>query len=261
VPGFPVMLHHEAESPMSPGGFLVVDLLGPSLKDLWLSQNRRTGLSGQMLLRVGREVLRLLRALHLAGFVHNDVKPANVLLGAGSTLQPTGLHLIDFGSCTQDANHAGDGAVMEPLACGPIGTALFASIAADGCDRPTCPADDIESLAYNLAYLARGSLPWEGKPDALALSLKRELLASNRASAELTDDLQCATAAAALQALWTEVRRCNGGDVDYDACLAALGGGSWNAEEAEADAFSEFSFMAALGGGSSEVAEEALVSF
>ena len=47
------------------------------------------------------------------------------------------------------------------------------------------PADDIESLAYVLAFLAGGSLPWAGKPPTHVLSMKRELL-HGRSSAALS---------------------------------------------------------------------------
>jgi len=265
VPGFPTMLHHEPDCARCPGGALVVEVLGPSLEDLWRSPSRRPHmhLSGQTLLRVGRGVLRLLRQLHLKGFVHNDIKPGNVLLGARSTFQPASLHLIDFGTCTKVEGHAGGDAldqVQDVSALGPIGSALFGAVAADDPGVRMRPADDVESLAFTLAFLAAGSLPWEGQSDSLANSMKLKLLTSRRAAAELTDGLQCTTAAAALEALFAEVRRCNddgredlpGANVDYEACLAALGGGSLEAEGAEADAISEFSFMAALSGGSSE---------
>jgi len=101
--------------------------------------------------------------------------------------------------------------------------------------------------------------------------MKRELLhGRSSAAAELADDLNLAPeVAAAFQALWAEVRRCHGDlssdgfsdgfagpSVNYEACLAALGGGSPKGE-AEADTFSELSFISALSSESSEVEEEA----
>lgn len=177
--------------------------------------------------------------------VHNDVKPANLLLGKGSSSTPTRLHLIDFGSATRADDHAGaDEATARPN--GPIGTALFASVAADDCQQLMRPADDIESLVYTLSYLAAGSLPWKGRPDSHTLSMKRELLMDGGVPAGLTGDVGCAASVAALEALWAEVRRCNGSghegtgtSVDYDACLAALGGVSLEMEAEEADALSE----------------------
>ena len=66
-------------------------------------------------------------------------------------------------------------------------------------------------------------------------SVKKQLLTSSAAAEELTADFHCPAAAAALQALWAEVRRCQRAgtedglpvlraSVDYEACLAALGG-------------------------------------
>jgi len=259
VPGFPTVVHHEPVGPHAPGGLLITELLGPSLDQLLKnrSSEQQRYLSGEMLLRVGRGILRRLRQLHLAGFVHNDIKPSNVLLGARSSSQPAQLHLIDFGSVTR----AVDFPALENLphvAPGAIGTVLFASVAADdGCNRPLRPADDIEGLVYVLSYLATGTLPWDGKkPEALATGIKANLLANSTSAAELTGDLECAETAAALDELWAQVRRCHADDsptvdeVDYNACLAALGGKSFeeDAEAEAADALSEFSIMAALGG-------------
>ena len=259
-PCFPTVHHHEPHGELAAGGFLIVDVLGLSLEDLWQSESRSKCVDGQTFLRLGRGILRPLRRLHLEGFVHNDIKPANLLLGPGSNVQPTRLHLIDFGSCTQTEEHVRANGEVLPPSRGAIGTLSFASLAADGPrERPMCPADDIEGLVFTLAYLARGSLPWQGQPD-LAATWKPGLLETSDAAAELTAGIQCATTAAALEALLAELRRCHadGSGISYDACLAALGGETWSEAEAEADTLSEFSLMAALGGRSSEVeAEEA----
>lgn len=254
-PCFPTVLHHEPDGELAAGGFLIVDVLGVSLQELWQSRSRSKCLDGQTFLRLGRGILRPLRQLHLEGFVHNDLKPANLLLGPGPRAQPTRLHLIDFGSCTQtEAHFRANGQVLPPSR-GAIGTLSFASLAADDPSRgrPMRPADDLEGLVFTLAYLARGSLPWQGKPD-LAAVWKPGLLETSDAAAELTADIPCATATAALEALLAELRRCHadGAELSYDACLAALGGETWSEAEAEADALSEDSLRAAFGYGSSE---------
>ena len=188
--------------------------------------------------------------------VHNDIKPANLLLGARSSSQPSRLHLIDFGSATRVDGYAGaDGEIARPN--GAIGTVTFASVAADDSQLLMRPADDIESLVYTLTYLAAGSLPWRGKPEQVANQIKCELLAGSGEAARLwslADHVHCAATVAALEDLWVELRRCHGGgrkgaagaSVDYDACLAALGGGSFEVEAEEADLLSECDVTAAI---------------
>ena len=65
-------------------------------------------------------------------------------------------------------------------------------------------------------------LPWHGKPEAEVAPMKRELLTGDRPVTELTEGVGCEEVEAALQALYAEVRRCRGGEVDYEACLRVL---------------------------------------
>ena len=64
-----------------------MDVLGVSLQELWQSESRSKCLDGHTLLRLGRGILRPLRQLHLEGFVHNDLKPANLLLSSDGRLK------------------------------------------------------------------------------------------------------------------------------------------------------------------------------
>ena len=88
--------------------------------------------------------------------------------------------------------------------------------------------DDVEALVYVLASLgSRNGLPWRHAPHAhIARAKRRMVRETRRLDADLVDG--CAAAVCgALEALWAEVVSCHEagrGVVDYDACLAALGG-------------------------------------
>jgi hypothetical protein len=94
--------------------------------------------------------------------------------------------------------------------------------------------DDIEALAYTLAYVAAGSLPWQDAPPETAVVWKQRLMTegwdATFAVSSVADTLSCAgdapsaKVAEALRALWAQVLACQGPgtSVDYEACLAAL---------------------------------------
>jgi serine/threonine protein kinase len=91
--------------------------------------------------------------------VHRDLKPANILTSNASSKQAH-LYLIDLGLA---AFYLTSDNQLMPQTCGHAmtGTPRFASINAHRGLRQS-PRDDLESLAYILIFLYRGSLPWQG---------------------------------------------------------------------------------------------------
>lgn len=155
IAGFPKVLHHSPAG-IHGGGTLVMELLGPSIEDLWGRTLMHSHISAPSVLRVGRGAVRRLRQLHLAGFVHNDVKPANLLLGAptASARWAGAIHLIDFGLSSRcGAARDGTLSLTPPPRDEPIGTPSFASLAAHQRLRAMRPVDDIEVRKTNRAPL------------------------------------------------------------------------------------------------------------
>ena len=48
-------------------------------------------------LKIGCDLVACLRGLHRAGFVHNDLKPPNLVFGARGTVAKDNAHFVDFG--------------------------------------------------------------------------------------------------------------------------------------------------------------------
>ncbi|MBA0716661.1 hypothetical protein Golax_015473 [Gossypium laxum] len=118
---------------------LVMDMLGPSLWDVWNSLGQL--MSPNMVACVAVEAISILEKLHLKGFVHGDVKPENFLLGRPGSADEKKLYLIDLGLGK--------------------GTIRYASVHAH-LGRTGSRRDDLESLAYTLVFLLKGRLPWQG---------------------------------------------------------------------------------------------------
>lgn len=139
---------------------MVMDMLGPSLWDVWNTQGQI--MSQEMVACIAVESIAILERLHARGFVHGDVKPENFLLGAVGTPIEKKLWLVDLGLATR----------WKDSVCGTHveydqrpdvfrGTVRYASVHAH-LGRTASRRDDLESLAYTLLFLLRGRLPWQG---------------------------------------------------------------------------------------------------
>ena len=72
---------------------MVMDLMGPSLEDLFLFCNQRFSL--KTVLMLGDQMIRRIEYLHSKNFIHRDVKPDNFLMGCGS--RSCQVYCIDYG--------------------------------------------------------------------------------------------------------------------------------------------------------------------
>ncbi|XP_058117372.1 casein kinase I-like [Anopheles ziemanni] len=135
---------------------LVMDLLGPSLEDLFNFCGRR--LTIKTVLMLADQMISRLEYLHKNSFIHRDIKPDNFLMGIGR--HASKLYLIDFGLAKQYRDIHTRTHISYCEGKNLTGTARYASINT-GLGIEQSRRDDMESLGYVLMYLNRGSLPWQ----------------------------------------------------------------------------------------------------
>ncbi|KAL7174650.1 hypothetical protein ACSBR2_033818 [Camellia fascicularis] len=138
---------------------MVMDMLGPSLWDVWNSSGQ--SMSSEMVACIAVESLSILEKMHTRGYVHGDVKPENFLLGRPSSPQEKKLFLVDLGLATKWRDSSNKHVDYDQRPDMFRGTVRYASAHAH-LGRTASRRDDLESLAYTLIFLHRGRLPWQG---------------------------------------------------------------------------------------------------
>ncbi|TCD71112.1 hypothetical protein EIP91_000206 [Steccherinum ochraceum] len=135
---------------------MVVDLLGPSLEDLFRMCNRYFSLKTVLLL--ADQLISRIEYIHSRDLIHRDIKPANFVMGVGKNADF--VNIIDFGLAKKFRDpRTGQHIPYKQDDHHGVGTCLFAAINThQGID--CARRDDLESLAYMLIYFMRGSLPW-----------------------------------------------------------------------------------------------------
>lgn len=154
VPGIPRVHEFVKEGQYN---VMILDLLGPSLEDIFNFCHRR--LSLKTVLMLVEQMLHRIEYLHSKGFIHRDIKPENFVFGRG----PFGhvLHLIDFGLAKQYIDYRTKKHIVFSDKKSLTGTARYcAANAHRGYEQSR--RDDLESIGFLLIYFVKGSLPWQG---------------------------------------------------------------------------------------------------
>ncbi|EDW81917.1 uncharacterized protein Dwil_GK25517 [Drosophila willistoni] len=152
--GFPRIRHHGKEKNFNT---LVMDLLGPSLEDLFNFCTRHFTI--KTVLMLVDQMIGRLEYIHLKCFIHRDIKPDNFLMGIGRHCNK--LFLIDFGLAKKFRDPHTRLHILYREDKNLTGTARYASINAHlGIEQSR--RDDMESLGYVMMYFNRGVLPWQG---------------------------------------------------------------------------------------------------
>ncbi|XP_058496708.1 tau-tubulin kinase 1 isoform X1 [Solea solea] len=136
--------------------YVVMQLQGRNLADLRRSQPRGT-FTMSTTLRLGKQILESIEAIHSVGFLHRDIKPSNFAMGRlPSTYRK--CYMLDFGLARQYTNTTGE--VRPPrTVAGFRGTVRYASVNAHK-NKEMGRHDDLWSLFYMLVEFAVGQLPW-----------------------------------------------------------------------------------------------------
>jgi serine/threonine protein kinase len=136
---------------------MVMDLLGPSLEDLFNFYKRKFNL--KTVLMLADQIISRIEIVHAHDLIHRDIKPSNFVVGLDRSANL--VHMVDFGHARPFRHPETEQHIPYREGENLVGMARYASVNAH-LGVAQSRRDDLEAIGYMLIYFLRGDLPWQG---------------------------------------------------------------------------------------------------